>query len=245
MPNWNKRWKNILKITHEIYRHVAADKVAIVDKYAGSMLCKNPKAIIFHSLIFVIFSIVAFGSSTAMAANKGGTFMVALRSTTSPPGALNLCGKYRWACTNTGHHRMKSSTALNLAKSVNNKINRQVRQIEDIAQYGRKEYWTLPTARGGDCEDIVLLKKKKLLEKGLASEDLLIATVLDLNRNSHAVLVLRTQQGDYVLDSLRNRIIPWRSTGYTFLKMQNPKALGRWDAILAGGLIKDQPTGSN
>jgi len=92
---------------------------------------------------------------------------------------------------------------------------------------------------------LVLLKKKKLIQKGVASKNLLIATVLDLNRYSHAVLVLRTQKGDYVLDSLRSGVIPWTSTGYTFLKMQNPKSMYNWNAILAGGLIKDLPTASN
>lgn len=207
------------------------------------MLGKISTIKIVRSLVIAVFSITVLGSSTVMAANNNA-FLIAKLATTSPPGASSLCEKYQWACTSTGYRGVSGGAALQLAKSVNSQINRQTHQIEDQAQYGQQEYWTLPTSRGGDCEDIVLLKKKKLLEKGLASETLLIATVLDLNRNSHAVLVLRTKQGDFVLDSLRNKVILWRSTGYTFLKMQNPKSLRRWDAVLAGGLIKDQPTGS-
>ena len=208
------------------------------------MVSKMSKIKIVHSLVSAIFSITVLGSSTVMAANNNGTFLIAKRVTTSPPGASGLCDKYQWACTSTGYPGVSGRAALHLAKSINSQVNRQTDQIEDRAQYGQQEYWTLPTSRGGDCEDMVLLKKKKLLEKGLASETLLIATVLDLNRNSHAVLVLRTKQGDFVLDSLRDKVVPWRSTGYTFLKMQNPKSLRRWDAVLAGGLIKDRPTGS-
>ncbi len=208
------------------------------------MVGKMSKIKMACSFVSVVFSITVLGSSIVTAANNNGTFLLAKLSTTSPPGASNLCDKYRWACTSTGYRGVSGRAALHLAKSVNSQINRQTDQIEDQAQYGRQEYWALPTSRGGDCEDIVLLKKKKLLEKGVASETLLIATVLDLNRNSHAVLVLRTKQGDFVLDSLQDKIIPWRSTGYTFLKMQNPKSLRRWDAVLAGGLIKDRPTGS-
>lgn len=216
MSNWITYWKTLLKITYKTCIH----------------------------LFPALFSITALASSPVMAANTNSTFLIAKLATTSPPGASGLCNKYQWACTRTGYRGVSGRAALQLAKSINSRINRQTDQIEDRAQYGQQEYWTLPTSRGGDCEDIVLLKKKKLLEKGLASETLLIATVLDLDRNSHAVLVLRTEQGDFVLDSLRNKVIPWRSTGYTFLKMQNPKSLHKWDAVLAGGLIKDQPTGS-
>ena len=72
----------------------------------------------------------------------------------------------------------------------------------------------------------------------------MIATVLDRNRASHAVLVVRTQFGDYVLDNQNRKMLPWRATGYTFLKMQNPNAMNQWSAILSGGLIKDAPTGA-
>jgi len=244
MSNWITCWKKLLKITYETCANLVADKIIVTGKGACLMIGKMSKIKILHSLVSVVFLITVLGSSTVMAANNNGTFLVAKRSTTSPPGASSLCDKYRWACTSTGYRGVSGRTALQLAKSVNSQINRQTDQIEDQAQYGRQEYWSLPTALGGDCEDIVLLKKKKLLEKGVASETLLIATVLDLNRNSHAVLVLRTKQGDFVLDSLQDKVIPWRSTGYTFLKMQNPKSLRRWDAVLAGGLIKDRPTGS-
>jgi len=244
MSNWITCWRKLLKIMYKTCVHLVADRIIVTGKCACLMAGKMSKIKIVHSLVSVVFSITVLGSSTVMAASNNGTFLVAKRSTTSPPGASNLCDKYQWACTSTGYLEFSGRAALHLAKSVNSQINRQTDQIEDQAQYGRQEYWTLPTSRGGDCEDIVLLKKKILVEKGVASETLLIATVLDLNRNSHAVLVLRTKQGDFVLDSLRDKIIPWRSTGYTFLKMQNPKSLRRWDAVLAGGLIKDRPTGS-
>jgi predicted transglutaminase-like cysteine proteinase len=83
-----------------------------------------------------------------------------------------------------------------------------------------------------------------LIEQGIAADSLLISTVLDKKLNSHAVLVLRTDKGDMVLDNLTNRIMPWNKTGYTFLKLQNPKSLSRWDAVMAGDVIQDRPTAS-
>ena len=50
----------------------------------------------------------------------------------------------------------------------------------------------------------------------------------------HAVLVLRSASGDYVLDNLTDAVRPWAETGYTFLKMQDPAHGERWNLILLG-----------
>lgn len=155
----------------------------------------------------------------------------------APAGSAALCTTYGWACARVGGQNMSDDQAMRLARSVNSAINRQVYPLSDRAQYGVEERWALPTRRGGDCEDVVLLKKKALVSQGVAPERLLIATVLDRNRGSHAVLVLRTAAGDYVLDSLVSTIKPWRATGYSFLKMQDPASPSRWNAILAGGIF--------
>ena len=86
----------------------------------------------------------------------------------------------------------KADGVLRVAKAVNTSVNRSTRAVSDLRQYGDEEVWALPTSLGGDCEDIALLKKRELIKRGIAPERLLIATVLDRNRGSHAVLVLRT-----------------------------------------------------
>lgn len=177
-------------------------------------------------------------------AASGGEFLVAQRAIKAPAGFNGLCERYAWVCKNSDVARVGNKEKLDLASQINTAVNRQVRQIEDQRQYGRAEHWALPTQKGGDCEDLVLLKKKMLIERGVPSNALLISTVLDKKLNSHAVLVLRTAGGDLVLDNLTNRILPWHQTGYTFLKLQNPKSLARWDAVLAGGVIDDRPTAS-
>ena len=162
---------------------------------------------------------------------------IASRShTEQPSGFVGLCKKYSWVCTDTQEVAFTEKQLFQLARQVNINVNKRVRKIEDLAQYGTAEYWTLPTARGGDCEDIVLLKKKLLVEGGISSSRLLMATVLDRRMNSHAVLVLRTASGDHILDNLNNQIIPWNRTGYTFLKMQDPASLNNWNSVLAGGI---------
>ena len=176
---------------------------------------------------------------------QGNRFLVAQHATSQPPGSVGLCATYGWVCARTGTSAMDEATALRLARKINTKVNRGTRHVEDRRQYGREEHWALPTARGGDCEDLVLLKKKQLVEAGVASGALLISTVLDRDMNSHAVLVFRTSGGDLILDNLTNKILPWSKTGYTFLKVQNPRALERWDAVMAGGIIAERPTATN
>lgn len=176
----------------------------------------------------------AFGGS--------GAFLVAQHAISAPDGAAGLCSKYKWACATSSRSSLSQSDLIRLASSINTKVNLQTTAIDDHVQYGREEHWALPTTRGGDCEDFVLLKKKILIKNGVAGKNLLIATVLDRSLNSHAVLILRTQNGDLVLDNLTNDIHLWKDTGYTFLKLQSPEAPGGWHAVLAGGVIKERPT---
>lgn len=183
-------------------------------------------------------SFVSGGLAPVKAGDREEMFLVSQHSTPAPAGFSGVCRKYSWACEQSVGVRVNTRANLLLAMTVNRQVNQQTRQIEDRDQYGKDEYWALPTARGGDCEDIALLKKKMLLDQGVPTENLLISTVLDRNLSNHAVLIFRTNNGDLVLDSLTNKIVPWRKTGYTFLKMQNPQALGVWQAVLAGGVIK-------
>ena len=212
---------------------------------AASQAVLEMKERLVLGVIAIISLICLTGFSPAFAGSGGGPFLVAQSATSAPAGASGLCTKYRWACATSGQASISQSALIRLAASVNTKVNRRTREIADQTQYGREEYWTLPTARGGDCEDFALLKKKTLIEHGVASKNLLIATVLDRHLNNHAVLVLRTPKGDLVLDNLNKDIRPWKKTGYTFLKLQNPVAPGSWHAVLSGGIIKERPTATS
>lgn len=176
----------------------------------------------------------------APAAAGQDAFLKARMTVSAPAGAAGLCGRYPWACQRTQAAAVRvSDSQLSYAVQLNRQINRSVRSISDQAQYGVMEHWALPTARGGDCEDFALLKKKRLIEAGLNPQMLLITTVLDRQRNAHAVLVLRTARGDFVLDNLRDDVLHWRQTGYTFLRMQDPADPRRWTAVIDGGILRN------
>jgi len=154
---------------------------------------------------------------------------------TAPPGASSLCRTYDWACAKSGQTRLLGDESVKLLRRVNAEANRSIRPVTDMQQYRLEERWALPTARGGDCEDYALYKKHELIRAGVPAEQLLIAAVLDRKRQFHAVLIVRTGTEDLVLDNMTNRILPWHKTGYTFLRVQDPRMPSRWVSVYAGG----------
>ena len=90
-------------------------------------------------------------------------------------------------------------------QAVNTAVNTAVAPVTDLELYGKPEVWTYPTANKGDCEDYVLLKRRTLIEHGYPESTLLITVVRDENNEGHAVLTVRTDQGDFILDNKRRR----------------------------------------
>ena len=168
-------------------------------------------------------------------ASIGQKFLQARAQAPAPLAAHDLCEKYAWACQKSGAATALTQQDIDLVRSINLKVNRKIREVSDARQYRKADYWTLPLSSRGDCEDFALLKKQMLVAEGIAPERLLIATVLDQNRQGHAVLILRADSGDYVLDNLTNRIKPWQSTRYMYLRMQNPDAPRKWVGLLVRG----------
>ena len=184
-------------------------------------------------------AVIATGMTVAAAGPAyAASAIISTKSVPAPLGFNGVCSRYAWACSGSSQSRVSGAEAtLQLARRINNSVNARVREVSDLRQYRREEYWSLPTALGGDCEDFALLKKRELIKAGVAPNQLLVATVLDRRRNAHAVLVVRTRAGDFVLDNLTNRIKPWDKTGYSFIRIQDPRAPSRWTLVLKGGLF--------
>ena len=47
----------------------------------------------------------------------------------------------------------------------------------------------------------------------------------------HAVLTVRTNRGDFVLDNLTTKVMLWKDTPYTYLKRQSARHAGHWVSI--------------
>lgn len=99
---------------------------------------------------------------------------------------------------------VKGHSIKSMAKSVNNLVN-QKRYITDSKNWGKSDYWATPVEflqRGGDCEDFAIMKYTALRSLGVPEERLRIAIVQDTKKNiPHAVLVVYTEAGAYILDN--------------------------------------------
>ena len=169
-----------------------------------------------------LFLITPQGASAADAYLQAGMAMPA------PSGAQKICQTYAWACAKQGTRRLGSEAEMAIVRDVNRRVNTTTPALSDERQYSRSELWSLPTRAGGDCEDFALLKKRELVRLGVDPRRLLLATVLDRRRVPHAVLVYRSPKGDLLLDNLTDKVVGWRSSGYVFLRMQNPDRPDQW-----------------
>ena len=127
---------------------------------------------------------------------------------------------------------------LRLVHTINAHVNRHVFQQTDQQIYGRPEVWRPAGAQPGatgDCEDIALEKRLELLAAHVPAERLFMAVVYSHTAGLHAVLVARLADGDVVLDSRVNVILPWASSGYDWLSVESPQDPDRWFAVKPTG----------
>jgi predicted transglutaminase-like cysteine proteinase len=132
----------------------------------------------------------------------------------------------------------------NLLYQVNTLVNSQIQPMSDQELYGKPEHWTYP-ATAGDCEDYLLLKKRRLEQLGFPARDLRITVVLQEKGEGHAVLTVTTNEGDFVLDNRRNDILLWSDTQYTFLKRQSGNDPKRWVALVATPAVQAGSTAAS
>lgn len=156
--------------------------------------------------------------------------MVTGSLTSQPIGHYEFCKANPRECSITEADRGPVRMSKGLWKamaSVNSSVNRAVKPMNDIDVFGKDEVWSYPNGVG-DCEDYVLEKRRLLRKRGVSYSNLLITVVRKADGEGHAVLTVRTDKGDYILDNLRDDIRPWRQTGYRFLKRQASNHTGRW-----------------
>ena len=109
---------------------------------------------------------------------------------------------------------------------VNRRVNGAIKPMLDSDHWGVADRWDIPTDGYGDCEDFQLLKRKLLAEAGLPRRALRMTVVIDEKNEGHAVLMVRTSQGDFTLDNKTDEVLPWSETGYIFVKRESQDAVG-------------------
>lgn len=114
--------------------------------------------------------------------------------------------------------------------TLNTRINREIEAETDQEHWGVVDHWDLPHDGKGDCEDYALLKRKRLAELGIPRRAMRMTVVIDEENAGHAVLMIRTDRGDFILDNKRNAVLPWGQTGYLFVKRESEFRTG-WTSL--------------
>jgi predicted transglutaminase-like cysteine proteinase len=114
---------------------------------------------------------------------------------------------------------------------INRDVNDAIEPLSDLEQWGQLERWSYPVSGKGDCEDYVLEKRKRLIAAGWPRQALLITVVRDRKGDGHAVLTVRTDRGDFVLDNQETQVKSWTATGYSFVKRQSAEDPNRWVSL--------------
>lgn len=160
--------------------------------------------------------------------------LVALGPAREPMGWTDFCKRYAGECDarplepQTVVYDVKTRRAV---ERLNREVNAQIEPATDFEMWGQQERWDYPQDGRGDCEDYVLLKRKALMEMGLPRQALLITVVTDLQGDGHAVLTLRTDRGDFILDNMNDEVKLWRETPYGFVKRQSQTDPNLWVSI--------------
>ena len=169
-------------------------------------------------------------SNPAFAPITGGTSV--------PIGAAEFCKTHRRDCApNTGID-VETLTESNWRQlvAINDKVNGYVSPVTDQDLYNVTEFWTYPNGRG-DCEDFALEKRRQLIAHGWSATALMMTVVRQPNGEGHAVLMVRTDRGDLVLDNQDGRVLVWSDTPYEYIKRQSQADPRKWVGITDTRLV--------
>ncbi|BBF91928.1 hypothetical protein BLTE_06130 [Blastochloris tepida] len=185
----------------------------------------------------LIFSVtVGFGGG-AVASPLGVTRLAnpIPKSTAMTPGGAVLApvAAVRFCMDNVGDCEAGAASAVAMTPtrwaeldSVNRSVNGRIRPRSDAAL----DTWSLGVV-AGDCDDYAVQKRHDLIAHGWPGSALPLAVARLRTGEFHLVVVARTDRGDYVLDNLFDRVMPWQRTGHDWIMRSAPEDLRLWQSI--------------
>ncbi|MBF9233386.1 transglutaminase-like cysteine peptidase [Microvirga alba] len=195
---------------------------------------------------FLGLSLVFLGSpsqaQTLASLPPAGHSIASMGSAKPIQGWVEFCRQYPSECAvNTAEPATIELTPQiwKTITSVNQSVNTKIKPVTDMEHWGVVDKWSFPDDGKGDCEDYQLLKRRTLAQHGLPRRAMRMTVVIDELGEGHAVLVLKTNKGDYVLDNKRNAVLPWDRTGYVYVKQESQQAAA-WVSL--GGVTSPTST---
>ncbi len=151
----------------------------------------------------------------------------------APVGWVEFCADNPEDCRGGTQPRdiVMTQTAWRDLLRVNRWVNETIKPMTDLDHWGVIEKWSYPTDGYGDCEDYVLLKRKMLIDAGWPREALLITVVRDKKGDGHAVLTVKSDKGEFILDNQNEDVLAWTDTGYRYVKRQTQSDPNVWVSL--------------
>jgi predicted transglutaminase-like cysteine proteinase len=178
--------------------------------------------------------VLALATAASPSAANDLLFITTGDVTRAPIGWAEFCNEQPLECKvqpTTPRDVVLSNKARSDLARINTWVNENVKPMTDLEHWGVVEKWSYPDDGYGDCEDYVLLKRRMLMESGWPREALLITVVREKSGNGHAVLTVKTDKGEFILDNQEERVLLWSETNYRYVKRQSQSDPNRWVAL--------------
>jgi predicted transglutaminase-like cysteine proteinase len=189
------------------------------------------KSILGAARLAAVFA--ALGAVTAQASDR--PMHVSVGASARPPiGWVEFCNENPQECAGPSTAARDVVLTAKVWKDlvhVNNWVNETIKPVTDLEHWGMVERWSYPDDGKGDCEDYVLLKRRMLMQAGWPREALLITVVRDHKGEGHAVMTVKTDKGDFILDNQAEEVLLWSETGYRFVKRQSQTNPNIWVSL--------------
>lgn len=148
------------------------------------------------------------------------------KSTLAPMAFVEFCVHNKKMCKSGGATRvMLSKQSLDILSMINREVNMRIRPVNE-----GKDVWKA-NVTSGDCEDFALTKKARLMRLGFPAGALRMAVAKTPYGEGHAVLVVSTNRGDFVLDNRNNVVLAFNKTDLRWEKIQGGKNPLLWYTI--------------
>jgi predicted transglutaminase-like cysteine proteinase len=157
-------------------------------------------------------------------------------NTPMPIGWVQFCQTYEAVCDtqpSTPRDIVLNQKAWADLLRINNWVNHNIQPMTDTDHYGMIQWWRYPDDGIGACHSYALLKRRLLMEAGWPREALLMTIVwLDHGRGEgHAVITVKTDRGEFILDNLTDDVQLWSKTPYYYYKRQSQSDPNGWVRI--------------
>lgn len=117
---------------------------------------------------------------------------------------------------------------------INRSVNGRINYKTDMELYRKPDFWTVVSgiSGAGDCDDYAMTKRAELYILGVHQASTSLATCWTETKEYHAVLIVKTDLADLVMDNRYDKVVSWHTLPYKWHKIQVP-GKSKWLEIKA------------